>query len=510
MNLQIHNKAFPDDLSGTNYTNEFCVLNINVGQDQVIQDLVWNIVFCIDNSGSMTDKCKDERTKMDHIKHTITNCLRLFAQTTTHTFNVCSASFSEDVTELFDFTRVTSDNVDALISKIQCVFPTCSTNIVKPLQYARAKLNGAIRAGEKYIHILLTDGDDTCNNDAKKLIDTVCMDFKNIFIGFGKEHNSKVMERMCGGIINEYKYIDMLECAGLVYGEILHSMMYLVYENARIAVENGLIYDYMNNIWVNELDIGYLVADKPRSFHIRTTTRDIDDLKVNFMTTEHLAVLFGRDGFLSDQTKYIYRQRVLELLYVAKRAGGIEQVNETKKILKKMLADLKKKMEEIGATEDTFWKVMCDDIYVAILALGSDYAHMYLSARQTSQGRQNAYNVTVVEDDFGSMEFPDDTGVFHRLRLVRSRADGTIDEDYRRGPARRGRHRALNFDNLMNFPDGDLVYEKEEGGDDVDNATTVVEDYGDITFNYNMCSNVTSPYCTPSVSRVMNDTQNGV
>jgi uncharacterized protein YegL len=536
MELLIHDKnTFPISLPHSinlNGNNEFCIFNINMQKEDIIHNYYWNIVFTIDCSGSMSDKCKDDRTKMQHIKHTITSILHQFSQNDTHIFNVCVACFDETINELFDFTIVNNENIDKLITKINSIYPKTTTNLIAPLKYSKDKYKKFIEIKQKFdakqevkykldnnddyispykfIHIHLTDGDDTSGNTEDQLVDEVCHDFKNIFIGFGKDHNSLLMENMCGGICNEYKYIDILECAGLVYGEIIHSLLYLVYEYTTINIENGLIYDYINNIWVNKLDIGYVIADKPRSFHIKTTTEKLNLMKINIVSTGKVHIYSCNNNIeKNDLTKYLYRQKVLELLYEAKKAKKLREKKEIRNKLKVMFDLLKNKMVELNVEDDPFWKVMCDDLYITCLTITSKHAHMYLSARLTSQGQQNAYNVT-------SINYEDISNTFNTRRnftikrptpryislapLSNTTQVLTLDtvDDFNYNE-----FIPLNENNMWNYMDN---YDDDD--DKADDNETEEDIFVFDNDNYNISSNTTSPYYTKSVSEVMFTTQN--
>ena len=58
---------------------------------------------------------------------------------------------------------------------------------------------------------------------------------------------------------------------------------------------------------------------------------------------------------------------------------------------------------------DELMKNLCDDIHITVHTLGTNYQQMYVNARQTSQGRQQTYNVTdieLVDDDDNDNDFP--------------------------------------------------------------------------------------------------------
>ena len=63
--------------------------------------------------------------------------------------------------------------------------------------------------------------------DIKILKESVSDDFENIFIGFGLEHDSYLLNQLAETKKGEYRFIDKLENTCLVYGEVVHNMLHL-------------------------------------------------------------------------------------------------------------------------------------------------------------------------------------------------------------------------------------------------------------------------------------------
>ena len=303
-----------------------------------------HFVFSIDCSGSMNDLCNDGRTKNDHSNHTLINMITYFAEHPELMVSISVFAFDGSIYTIIENEEVTQENLNKLIQDIKKIRPKDMTNIEKALLHSREYIvNYCTKNMDSNVtHIFMTDGDATQGNTIpSKLKEFVTPLVSNIFIGFGIEHNVYLLKELASDNKNNYYFVDALEKAGLVYGEILHSIIYKVLENTYIHVANGLVYDWKKNVWVDKIDIGDLVSEsnkiihvlsvkpsefscvvecslcvskEPLQFTIQNTIKKVHGLDdVNVTTSDIIANL---DGF-TDLTKYKYRQRTQQLLYEA-------------------------------------------------------------------------------------------------------------------------------------------------------------------------------------------------
>ena len=61
--------------------------------------------------------------------------------------------------------------------------------------------------------------------------------------------------------VNNYYFIDVLENSGLVYGEIIHNILYASLKHVELIIVNGLIYNWKTNAWTNTLNIGNVIFE---------------------------------------------------------------------------------------------------------------------------------------------------------------------------------------------------------------------------------------------------------
>jgi uncharacterized protein YegL len=410
---------------------QFGILSITNPQLQLSTEPI-TILFSLDRSASMSDMCNDGRTKMQHIKHTTVNMLRHFSKMTEANIFVSIITFDDDIQREFDFVKIDNANVDELVHMVERIYPNGSTNIELALEHAKTCLIAEKFAGHRLHHIMLTDGEATTGmRDPNGLVELVpnCL---NTFVGFGVYHDTKLLMKLSGTHVNnEYRVIDKIEHSGLVYGEIVHAILYPSVDNASVSLENGEIYDWRNNIWTDYLNIGQISCETEKIFHIRSKIPAtlcgefrgsscllkmdglLDDISI-------LPQLLDEMGLIepTDLTPYVLRQRTQELLFESLQYNMTsnydritrEKIRDKAKLnieLAKKLGDFYKLMktyydENVGQLSQKMAKlvkVLLDDIYIAERTLGRDDGAMYTNSRQSSQGRQQTYTVNNVEDD---------------------------------------------------------------------------------------------------------------
>jgi len=433
--MQFHNTEYPSGyglFDSSKY--HFGALHIQVASlssiDAITERTIWNIGFSVDISGSMSDVCKDGRDKMSHIKHTLCGILRVFSNISNVAVNVYIQAFDSEVEEILDFVTVSEDNVEALIQKIQKMFPRGETNLRKPLESIHSIMTKRMKSfpTQKFVHIMLTDGEDTSDNTYYTIVSAVSEEFKNVFIGFGKTHNSLLMEEMSAGANNDYRFVDKLESSGLVYGEIIHDILYSAVESISISMNHGEIYDWRTDTWGQQIEIPSLSYSVEKTFHIRSifpelATGIIKGIPSQLSSTENQIQELNTFSYLIDidiesrtipeidLTKYIYRQKVQEFLFTSKNMNRTKlllrsnpsklnaYVSHYKTEIQRFFDHMKEYVQGKMLTDDPFWKVLLDDIYVAIKVFNRPCSHMYTHSRQNSQGRQQTYVVTNIDDN---------------------------------------------------------------------------------------------------------------
>jgi hypothetical protein len=439
--------APPDDQSDESPNYQFGVLEILTPEKDALPH-TWDVKFDVDCSGSMSDPCMDGRTKLHHIKHVLTNILRLFASYGHITFNVSIDAFDDRISNIFDFVQITQENVEQYIAKINGIHPRGQTNLVLPLENTKAQMSDRASAfpSNKRLHFLLTDGNDTCNNSSKKIVNTVDAQYDTIVFGFGQDHDSKTLMEIGDKSFCEYAFIAELEKAGIVYGEYIHNVLYRYVEGLTVLLRDAEIYCWKTNSWSPSLVIGNLASGMKKSYYLRTIksvetvsgeiygrqcTLDDDAEFIKLDDFDPMPHLISEDGEIqaNEFKDHSLRFKTLELLYEVAHLEDDDAIDtendslyngfpsgwvtsrkksknyyEKAKVLKEKILALYRQIRDYkvatyGETEsNTFLTALMDDLYIARRSFDHNNGRLYTMARQRTQGTQNVYTPSNIDE----------------------------------------------------------------------------------------------------------------
>jgi hypothetical protein len=383
-------------------------------------------IFMIDCSGSMSDMCSDKRSKMQHIIHTLKNMILYFKENSNIKIHISIYAFDDHIFDILDRSPVTNENFAEIIQKVDSIIPRDSTNIEIALSKVRECAN-KIKTdypNSNICHIFMTDGEVTTGEKTAEILsELVDRTITNAFIGFGIEHDADLLETLGTGEKTNYYFVDKLENSGLVYGEILHDILYKFMSNVRFTVQNGLIYDFKKNIWSETLNVGEIVSEANKIYHIASNKAENCFVTITgtIDSEQNFELIISTQEEPQDLTKYIYRQRTLQNLYSVKNfimrkknrdydddydTDEIlfsriinnynifcKEENAIKQCLQTFMKEMKKYMKDNNLCEDKFMKNLCDDIFICYRTFNTKFGNMYVNARQSSQGSQRYYAV---------------------------------------------------------------------------------------------------------------------
>lgn len=529
--------------------NYFGVINLKIKKiEPSIQKR--HFVFSVDCSGSMSDICNDGRTKMDHANHTLINMMSYFAEHPELMISITLIAFDGSIYNIITNEKVSEENLDKLVQAVKKIRPKDMTNIEKALVNSKDYIADYINNNsDVYVsHIFMTDGDATQGemipSNLKECLSPLV---SNIFIGFGIEHNAYLLKELACDGKNNYYFVDELEKAGLVYGEILHSIIYRILENTTISVLNGLIYDWKKNIWVDKIDLGDLISENNKIFHVLSdkpsefactfqTRHCVTKELFDFTIQNTIKNVENHEYGFVDLIQYKYRQRTQQLLFevnqhnfnrlhclhplifdTSQYNGNFKLIDSVdthdgrddddlynSKKLKEKMNSLLKEIQEflenldnntlVAAADSSFIKLLCDDLYVCLKTFDTEHSAMFSCARQLSQGAQRAYSARCTPKAPRNGGHVFNVGNFGTPMLKRSNTGNFSYDD----------NPDDNDDSFISkFPDFN--------NDDLNNDNFNKEFYHiiDDETEYNLSSEFDNPYSTLSILDLMRSCTNG-
>ncbi|NDA89600.1 MAG: VWA domain-containing protein [Alphaproteobacteria bacterium] len=447
-----------------------------------------------DISGSMSDYCKDGKSKMQHVMHTLKNIVTAIVKSEGASVTMATYGFDNKIEEIFTDTQIASDNESELRAKMDQLQPRNGTDLYQALecQANRAAKRRDINSNALQTNITLTDGQANEGKSTKysEMAKQVAPNCTNIFIGFGADHNAIGLQQLADAQPNgSYFYVAEIEKAGLVFGEVIHQMLYTALVNITIEVQNAEIYDYKTNTWQTTLQIPSIVSEAKKTYHLRSTTPNTTYINIYAQSLIHgdqgpsildLDYLNKRDRPEEsvDLTTHMFRQRTQELLYTAHKHNTDAQDaygndwtreqydthNESSKTIRKDLVDFCKFMQqyakENSLEDDDLLGAVIADLTVVAKTFGGPRAVLYTASKCNSQGRQTSNNTNYI--------YPNDLYV-------------------RRQPAR---HRLIRRQNALSAFQCDINQEEDD-------------ELGDLPTTPQMLRGLTRTYTTPRQMTLM-------
>ena len=408
--LQFDNNEMIDNIISTNKNNKFGLFNYKTFLLPESSNKTYDLIFCVDCSGSMSEKCADRFTKMQHIIYTLSKMIQYFKEYgTTEDIFITIFTFHMNTSLLCDRIKI-KNNEDMIIEKIKKMTPLSSTDIETALMRTKEYIfDLKTKYPENDItQLFMTDGEVTKgSDDSAVLLKNIDDSISNIFIGFGLNHDACLLNKISLNKKDSYYFIDKIENSGFIYGEILHDILNKCLHDISLQITNGVIYHYKENTWVTDLYIHNLVGDKEKSYHILSDDPNncqihlLDNKKNNLFT-------FTNDITNADLTQYVYRQKTLQLLFelrqfdeyysqkninISDYEDKFDKLNLYKNKLKLFMKEVKEYMYNNNLIENAFMQNICNDIYISYLTLGTKHGAMFISSRQYSQGNQRCYSV---------------------------------------------------------------------------------------------------------------------
>jgi von Willebrand factor type A domain len=379
----------------------FGVITLSVPHVEISSQPLF-LFFTVDITGSMSEPgARGGSKKIDYVIQTLKNMFTYLFKLSI-SVRVCVNTFNESVNVLIPPTELSDPGVLAeLLRTVENIETSGSTNIEVALKRGRELL---VSYAEDYrdhqlCHLFMTDGEATDGDrNPERLSSLVDPQFPMICVGYGLKHNVELLRKLGSHPNAEYQFVDNMENTTLVYGESIHQFLYPALRSIKIEIHGGKIYHWKTDTWVDALEENLFAGETTKKYHLRCI--DPQHLRVSIsavqvssgeLRTIELAV--GEiDGI--DLTRYMYRQRVQEILASSQTDDNVVRSLVSKKEIRLVFRSLREYMREKEMTQDPFLKTLCDDLFVMYSTMDQKYGLMYSVARQTSQGRQQTYNIS--------------------------------------------------------------------------------------------------------------------
>ena len=349
---------YPDDITDamdTTDKNNFGILQLTTEQQP--PHFKWiNWVLNIDRSASMSDICPDRKTKMDHIHHTIKNMIDYFIKLKNENENLTQyltiISFDHEATLLCNNLLVNTELQETIATYFDSLTPRGSTNIDYALRVASENIlstitefnaTGSETNLHQISHLFMSDGHITQGETNADIIQNKFLNslntpqFKNYtitntFIGFGAQHDATLMKTLSSVPKGEYYFIESLENAGMVYGEILYKSLYEYLQNLTLTLHQGEIYNFKTNTWNETHHIDAISSGQTRTWHIRKKNKvekesDADIINLPLTITGTCDIASKKSITIPtivpsyptekdpDVEKYLWRQQTQEIMH---------------------------------------------------------------------------------------------------------------------------------------------------------------------------------------------------
>ena len=360
----------------------------------------------IDRSGSMADKAADGHNSLQHTIHTTKNIIHFLGELKEENpalnINLLVNAFDDKNTTIGHL-EIGDKTTDEYLERLEKLKPRGTTNIGEAFKKIKDDAIWMATPVDKRAHILMTDGQPTAGKTSAEGIVEHSPGGKQIMIGYGVGHDAKLLQKMAELTNGSSHFVDNIENAGMVYGEIIHGLLYSAVKDVEVAVTGAEVYDFTKNEWTTSVRFSCFASEHTQTLLLRSSWDSVEVVSIIMGYTDltHKSYYSNTDVFNSynctgkskqrDRNvgveKQMFRQKVLDALF---RVGGSILEEE----LVKLRASLEEFMSKNKLEDDTFMQKLVTDVYVAYTSvLFPINAAAFIGARLSSQGNQQAYDI---------------------------------------------------------------------------------------------------------------------
>jgi len=379
--------------------------------------------FSVDRSGSMEHVSKDGKNLLQHAQSVIINIARylmdIHVQNPDTKFAIKVVYFDNNLDEIPLFKinwEGQTDNLEQFIQTLTKYQPRGSTDIQKPLEYFKEE---PLFANENSYHILLTDGMPnmgfTSSTDLKECLPSC----NNMFVGFGPDHAVDLLTSLSNYSNGDYNFVNSAENAGMLYGDLLHGILYNVANDITIKMKGGTLYNYKTKTWDSKLSFKNFATEhtqtlvfkfpwnsvEPHLFELHYTDFNSQKLSHYFSSTQSSIIYNTTNGECKEGSRnvaverHMYRVKTMEYLSTSKQYSfGETAPRDLIEELENFQRELDKFIERNNYEDDLFMINLQKDVKLCITSLESIYQpnmRAFIQSRLSTHGRQGGFAVDI-------------------------------------------------------------------------------------------------------------------
>ena len=381
--------------------------------------------FSVDRSGSMEFVSKDGKTLLEHAQCVIINIARYLMDVhrenpdTKFAIKVVYFDNTLDEIPLFKINwNGWTDNLDKFIENLTRFQPRGGTNIQKPLEYF--KEFGLFNTEGNHYHILLTDGFPNVGHTSATDLQNSLPSCNNMFVGFGSNHAVDLLTSLSNNSNGDYNFVNSAENAGMLYGELLHGILYNVANDITVKMKGGKLYNYKTKTWDSKLSFKNFATEhtqtlvfkskwnsvEPHLFELHYTDYQGQKLSHYFSSTQSSIKYNPTNGECKEESRnkhverHMYRVKTMEYLHSVKQYSGFNNTAPRSLIeeLEKFQIELDKFIKRNNYEDDLFMKNLQEDVKLCLKSLDSVYKpamRAFIQSRLSTHGRQAGFAVDV-------------------------------------------------------------------------------------------------------------------
>jgi hypothetical protein len=238
-----------------------------------------------------------------------------------------------------------------------------------------------------------------------------------MFIGFGPDHAVDLLTSLSNNSNGDYNFVNSAENAGMLYGELLHGILYNVAGDITIKMKGGKLYNYKTKTWDNKLTFKKFATEHTQTLVFQSKWNSVEphlfELHYTDYQNQKLSHYFSSsirynptNGECKESSRnkhverHMYRVKTMEYLHTSKQysSGQGKAPRSLIEELEKFQIELYKFIKRNSYEDDLFMKNLQEDVRLCIKSLESVFRpamRAFIQSRLSTHGRQSGFAVDI-------------------------------------------------------------------------------------------------------------------